>query len=156
MISIDIPVFGHLSLQYLVLDFNGTLAFDGVLLPGVVDRLIGLSQQLDVHVLTANTTGTCAAALAGLPLTATVIGQGSQDEAKLAYVSDLGAGACACIGNGANDRLMLQACALGIAVIGPECAVGKTLAAADIIAPGITEALDMLLHPVRLLATLRS
>ncbi len=69
MIALDIPGFGHLALRHLVLDFNGTLALDGVLLPGVVDRIIGLSMQLELHVLTANTTGTCASALAGLPLT---------------------------------------------------------------------------------------
>ncbi len=69
MIDIAIPGFGHLALRHLVLDFNGTIAFDGVLLPEVVERIIGLSMQLDVHVLTANTTGTCATALAGLPLT---------------------------------------------------------------------------------------
>ena len=156
MIAIDIPGFGHLALRHLVLDFNGTLACDGALLPGVVDRIIGLSLQLDVHVLTANTTGTSVSALAGLPLTLTVLDGPPEDEAKLAYVKNLGAESCASVGNGLNDRLMLEACALGIAVIGPECTAAKILTAADIIAPGITEALDMLLHPVRLLATLRS
>jgi soluble P-type ATPase len=156
MIAIDIPGFGHIELKHLVLDFNGTIAFDGVLLPGVVDLIIGLSQQLEVHVLTADTTGTCATAVAGLPLTVSILAARPEDEAKLAYVTNLGAGSCACVGNGGNDRLMLQSCGLGIAVIGPECAAAKTLAAADIIAPSILHALDLLLHPVRLLATLRT
>ena len=156
MISIDIPGFRHLALRHLVLDFNGTIAFDGALLPGVADRIIGLSQQLEVHVLTANTTGTCAAVLQGLPLTLSILAGPPEDKAKLAYVKNLGAECCASVGNGANDRLMLETCALGIAVIGPECTAAKTLAAADIVAPGINEALDMLLHPMRLLATLRS
>ena len=155
MINIDIPGFGHLALRHLVLDFNGTLACDGALLPEVVDRIIGLSLQLELHVLTANTTGTSASALAGLPLTLTVLDGPPEDEAKLACVKNLGAESCASVGNGANDRLMLKACSLGIAVFGPECTAAKILAAADIVAPGITEALDMLLHPVRLLATLR-
>ncbi|MBN2107945.1 MAG: ATPase P [Deltaproteobacteria bacterium] len=156
MIAIDIPGFGHLALRHLVLDFNGTIAFDGVLLPEVVDRIINLSLQIGVHVLTANTTGTCASVLAGLPLTVNVLDGPPEDEAKLSYVKKLGAASCASVGNGANDRLMLEACALGIAVIGPECTAAKTLAAADIVAPDITAALDLLLHPVRLLATLRS
>jgi soluble P-type ATPase len=156
MIALDIPGFGHLALRHLVLDFNGTLALDGVLLPGVVDRIFGLSMQLELHVLTANTTGTCASALAGLPLTVSVLDGPPEDEAKLAYVKNLGAESCASVGNGANDRLMLKACALGIAVLGPECTAAQTLAASDIIAPDITAALDLLLHPVRLLATLRS
>jgi soluble P-type ATPase len=156
MIDIAIPGFGHLALRHLVLDFNGTIAFDGVLLPEVVERIISLSLQLEVHVLTANTTGTCAMALAGLPLTLTVLDGPPEDEAKLAYVKKLGAASCASVGNGANDRLMLKACSLGIAVLGPECTAAQALAAADIVAPSITAALDLLLHPVRLLATLRS
>ena len=51
---------------------------------------------------------------------------------------------------------MLQAAALGIAVIGPECAAAEALAAADIVAPNILAALDLLLNPLRLVATLRS
>lgn len=34
MLDIDIPGFGHLHLQHLVLDFNGTLALDGHVQPG--------------------------------------------------------------------------------------------------------------------------
>jgi len=51
---------------------------------------------------------------------------------------------------------MLQAAALGIAVIGPEGAAADTLHAADIVAPNIHAALDLLLHPLRVVATLRS
>lgn len=32
---------------YLVLDFTGTLALDGVLLPGVAERLTALAKSLD-------------------------------------------------------------------------------------------------------------
>ncbi|KAA3658736.1 MAG: ATPase P, partial [Chloroflexi bacterium] len=35
MIEVNIPDFGQLALDYLVLDFNGTLAVDGRLLPTV-------------------------------------------------------------------------------------------------------------------------
>ena len=51
------------------------------------------------------------------------------------YIVQLGRKTVAAIGNGRNDRLMLQAAALGIAVIGPECAAAEALAAADIVAP---------------------
>jgi soluble P-type ATPase len=61
-----------------------------------------------------------------------------------------------CIGNGHNDRLMLQAAALGIAVLQTEGAAMAAVIAADILAPGIADALDLLLHPLRLAATLRS
>jgi len=57
MISIDIPGYKTLRLKYLVLDYNGTLAVDGLLLPGVVKQLNALSERLKVHVVTADTFG---------------------------------------------------------------------------------------------------
>ncbi len=55
MLSVGIPGFGNFELRYLVLDFNGTMACDGVLLPGVSERIIAISLHLDVHFLTAST-----------------------------------------------------------------------------------------------------
>ena len=66
MIEINIPGFGDLRLSHLVLDFNGTLAVDGRLLPGVGDALTSLASQLAVHVITADTFGLAAAEFAGL------------------------------------------------------------------------------------------
>ncbi len=60
------------------------------------------------------------------------------------------------IGNGRNDRMMLDAAALGIAVCGAEGAAAETLEAADIVVGRIVDALDLLLHPKRLVATLRA
>ena len=74
----------------------------------------------------------------------------------MAYVAELGRSNTVCIGNGRNDRLMLQAAALSIAVIGPEGAALDTLHAAAVITPDIRAALDLLLHPLRLAATLRT
>ena len=54
MLSVDIPDFGALHLDQLVLDFNGTLAADGILVPGVRERLHSLSEQLRLHVVTAD------------------------------------------------------------------------------------------------------
>lgn len=156
MIEIVIPGDGSLQLKNLVLDYNGTLACNGVLLEGVGERLTALARQLAVYVLTADTFGTAAAVLAGLPCTLHILPQVGQDHAKMAFVTQLGRGETVCIGNGRNDKLMLQAAALGIAIIGPEGAATEAIQAADIVAPGIQAALDLLLHPLRLVATLRS
>ena len=156
MIEITIPGHAALRLNHLILDYNGTLACDGTLLTGVRERLIALAPRLGVHVITADTFGSAQAALAGIPCLVKVLPPGGQDVAKLDYVAQLGRKAAACIGNGRNDRLMLHAAALGIAVIGPECAAAEALAAADIVAPNILAALDLLLQPLRLVATLRS
>jgi soluble P-type ATPase len=106
-------------------------------------------------VLTADTFGAARAALAGLPCSVHVLPQVGQSHTKLAQVAQLGRSQTVCIGNGRNDKLMLQAAVLGIAVIGPEGAALDALHAADIIAPNIHTALDLLLYPQRLVATLR-
>ena len=68
MISIDIPGFGPLRLEHLVSDYNGTLAVDGQLLPGVADLLKQLSASVRIHIITADTFGLARAQLEGLPL----------------------------------------------------------------------------------------
>ena len=68
----------------------------------------------------------------------------------------LGGDNAVAVGNGRNDRLMLQEAALGIAVLQAEGAAVEALLAADLVAPDILAALDLLLVPGALTATLRS
>ncbi len=155
MISISIPGFGDLSLSHIVLDYNGTIAFDGKPVPGVMKRVDRLSRILKIHVITADTFGTVKKNFINRPCTVHVIDTMNQDEAKLAYVNGLGAEMTACIGNGRNDRMMVERCALGMAVIHREGAFPQTMQSADIVFTSITDALDALLHPLRLTASLR-
>ena len=60
------------------------------------------------------------------------------------------------IGNGRNDRMMLAAAAIGIALVQAEGAAGQAVLCADVVATGILDALGLLEHPQRLVATLRS
>jgi len=156
VLAIDVPGLGVLALEHLVLDFNGTLAVDGQLLAGVGDRLAAVAARLSIHMLTADTHGTAERALAGLPGALCVVGQQDQAEAKLRFVESLGTARVAAIGNGRNDRLMLAAVRLGIAVVQREGAAAEAIAAADVVVPAIEDALDLLLRPLRLVATLRS
>lgn len=155
MISIAIPDFGTITLEHLVLDFNGTLAVDGAVLPGVAERLAALAPRLSIHVLTADTHGTAARALAGVPCALNVVPAAGQAQAKQHFVDSLGASGVVAIGNGRNDRSMLGAARLGIAVIQSEGAAAAAIAAADLVAPTIADALDLLVHPLRLVASLR-
>lgn len=156
MIDICIPGFKQLALEHLVLDFNGTLACDGILAEGIRDLLMLLSRDLEIHVVTADTHGNAAAACDGLPCRLVVLPEGDQDVAKRDYVRGLGAGRTACIGNGRNDRLMVREAAIGICVIGEEGASAETAAAAHIVCRSAGEALSLLVHTGRLVATLRS
>jgi soluble P-type ATPase len=156
MLEIDIPGYKKLRLNHIVLDYNGTMACDGVILDGVKERLNALASQLQVHVLTADTFGSVRAALADLSCELSVLPTEGQDIGKLKYVEKLGAEATVCVGNGRNDRLMLQGAALGMVVLQEEGAAVKTIMAADVVAPDILAALDLLTNPLRLVATLRS
>ncbi|MGD9330641.1 MAG: ATPase P [Desulfobacterales bacterium] len=156
MIHVDIPGYRQLQLAHLVMDYNGTLAVDGNLEPGVREVLEALSAQLTIHVITADTFGLAAGQLKDAPVQLSLLPPGHQDEAKRDYVHRLGRAGTVAVGNGRNDRLMLQTAELGIAVVLREGAAGETLAAADIVCMGILPALELLGHPLRLTATLRS
>ena len=154
--ELAIPGFGTLALEHLVLDYNGTLAVDGRLLPGVKMRLERLAHSIGIHVVTADTFGKARSGLRGVNCRLEILRGAGEDRAKAAYVRSLGPGRVACIGNGRNDRLMLRLAALGIAVLQAEGASAETLAAADLVVPCATDALDLFLHPRRLMASLRS
>jgi len=156
MLNIEIPGFDALRLEHLVLDYNGTLAIDGALIDGVRRRLIDLASRLRIHVITADTFGNVRSALTGLSCELTILPAEHQAAGKLAYVERLGAARTACVGNGRNDRLMLKEAALGIAVIQGEGTAVEALISARVVVPDIVGALDLLAHPLRLVATLRA
>ena len=155
MIKLDIPSRGLLRLQYMVLDLNGTIALDGKLLPGVSLRLENLKTLLEIWLVSADTQGTLSDLAADLKVRAKRLDPGDEAEQKRAFVEDLGAKNVVAVGNGANDALMLRRADLGIAVMGHEGLAAECLAASDLVVPTIESALDLLLFPRRLLATLR-
>jgi soluble P-type ATPase len=153
--EIAIPHFRTLLLRHVVLDYNGTLAKDGELTSGAKALLKPLCARFDVHVITSDTFGTVEKALEGFDVTVKVLQSGDHTGEKAAYIHTLGAGHAAAVGNGGNDEKMLEAAALGIALVGEEGCATKTLLAGDIVCKSIEEALGLLLHDKRLVATLR-
>jgi P-type E1-E2 ATPase len=155
MIELSVPGLGKMALEHLALDLNGTIAVDGQVLPGVAERLARLSTQLTIHLLSADTRGLAAHTARRLGANLTLVDPGDEPGQKRRFVEGLGASSVVAIGNGANDRQMLETAALGIAVLGSEGLAVATLTAADVLAGSIQDALDMLLNPQRLVATLR-
>lgn len=156
MIDIPIPGYGRLRLKHLVMDYNGTLALDGRLLPGVVESLTMLAKQIEIHIVTADTFGLAVGQLEDLPLRLKITPLKFQDRAKLAFVERLGASQVVAIGNGRNDRAMLKVAAVGIAVMQREGLSTEALAGSDVVTTDILDALNLLRNPQRLIATLRS
>ena len=156
MIKIEISGMNALEIEHVVLDYNGTIAINGELIEGVVERLAVLSALVDVHVLTADTYGSVHEQCRDLNLSVDVIGKYHQDREKLHFIESLKSEYCIAIGNGRNDVLMLERAALGIGVIQGEGMSTKTLMSSDVVFTSINDALDALLHPNRLIATLRN
>ncbi len=156
MIEIEISTKESLQISCLVLDYNGTIARDGILIEGVDNLIRKLSENLEIYVLTADTRGSVIAQVGHLPCIVHKIPEGSEDLSKNEFVRNLGSSKTACIGNGKNDRLMLRDSAIGIAVIGKEGASCHALEGADIIVISIIDALELFLNPLRIKATVRT
>lgn len=153
--KIEIPDFITAELHHLVLDYNGTIAKDGVLKSDARELLLRLSEVLELHVITADTFGSVEKELRGIQTTLKVLTSKNHTKEKAAYIKELGAQKCVAIGNGNNDAKMLEVSAIGIALLGDEGCSTKTLLASDMLCKDISDALELLLYPKRLIATLR-
>jgi soluble P-type ATPase len=156
MIVIDIPGFGTAQIKYLVSDFTGTLSVDGVILDGVRDRLERLSQSVEIHIVTADIHRKAESELRGIKCTIAILSGDKQDIQKEQYINSLGPEHVFAVGNGNNDRKMLAAARIGVAVCLSEGVSTDALKSATVFVPSVIDALDLLVIPDRLRATLRS
>ena len=94
MLTISIPGGAALAIEHLVLDYNGTLAVGGALLPGVshAPERAGRGGAGTRNHRRYFWHGT-RAALDGVNCTLSILPPGGQDAAKLAYIQAIGAGA---------------------------------------------------------------
>lgn len=155
MITIEIPGRAPLAIRSLVLDYNGTIARDGILLEEVLPRVAKLREMLDIYVLTADTYGTVAQQCAVMGIAVQTFPREDAAVCKEKIVRELQGGVFA-VGNGFNDILMFDAADLSVAVLKREGLCASLLLHADVLVTSPADALDLLLFPDRLRATLRS
>lgn len=156
MIRVEIP--GRvrpLELTHVVLDFNGTIAVDGVLLPEAAERIRRLKDLVQLHVLTADTYGSVRGQCEGLGVEVHTFPRAGAGLCKRDIVAELKDGV-ACFGNGLNDIPMFGLATLSVAVMEGEGLCGRLVAHADVVVRSAAEGLDLLLCPDRLRATLRN
>ena len=156
-LTLEIPGWGTLTAKQALFDLNGTLATDGILPGAVKEKLKLLQDQIDGNLVTADTHGTAAElakACGGLEIA--LIKAGKEAEQKGEILEKLGPAQTVAFGNGANDALMLRKASLGICVMHGEGICLQALLASDLLVANAEEALDLLLKPARLVATLRS
>ena len=155
MLTIQIPGREAFPISHLVLDYNGTIALDGEIIPGIKERLDVLCRDLEICVITADTHGTAAKKCEGLPLQVltfptTEVGRIKAEEVRRRT------GGVAFIGNGVNDIHMSDAADLSNCVMGTEGCGSALIGHTDVTVTSILDALDLLLIPGRLRATLRT
>lgn len=155
MIQINIPGRKTLEITCVVLDYNGTVARDGVLLNAAAERIRALTALVPVYILTADTYGTVEAQCRGLGAAVRTFPREDAAKCKRKIVEELGGGVFA-VGNGFNDIEMFDAAALSVAVMEKEGVCAALLSHADVFAAAPEDALDLLLKQNRLRATLRT
>ncbi len=155
-LQINIPGGKAYEIDHLVLDYNGTLAHEGQLLDVLLPALRDLSDDLEIHIVTADTFGSVIKNFEGTGINVVVIEEAVVTEAKADYVRKLGAEAVMAVGNGKNDVDMLSAAAIGVGIMGQEGIAKDALMAADVVFGNIHHLLKLLKrnHP-GLVATLR-
>lgn len=152
---IEIPGYKKLSLDYLVLDYNGTIAVDGSIPEDMKERLRQLARRFRIFVVTADTHGNAGAMCEDLPVEIRTFPSADAAHAKKEIVERLGPERCVCVGNGRNDVLMCRIAGLSLAVMDAEGVYGPLVTEADVCVRSMQEGLDLLMKEKRLIATLR-
>jgi soluble P-type ATPase len=152
--TIAVPGLGSIELENLVLDLNGTLTESGDFIPGVVDYLEKLTATgFKVYVLSADTRGVLQQTFELSPDIEAVVTETAEDKKR--FVESIGAETTVCVGNGNIDVEMFKVARLSICTVQAEGATTKAVLHADIVVTHISHALEILLDPDKLIATLR-
>ncbi|MGQ9646018.1 MAG: hypothetical protein ACUVWO_05690 [Thermodesulfobacteriota bacterium] len=154
MISIERPGQRNLEIDFILIDFEGTLAQDRRVHPKAKDKLNLLSKRTKIYILTKGERETVQDALKKLKADIFYLKEGESSQSKVDLLRQLGPQRAVVIGNGLDDGLMMEEASLGICIIGKEGACGETLRKADLVVTDILDALDFLLKPLRHQATL--
>ncbi len=149
----DIQNFGKFEIKNIVLDFNGTIAKDGKIKEKIPYYFQKLSKDFEIYIITSDTHGSAASQLQNLPVKLQILTSSNHTQEKAEFVKKLKN--TFAVGNGNNDSLMLKESTLGVCVIEDEGAAAKSIINADIITKSVYNALELLLNPKRITATLR-
>jgi soluble P-type ATPase len=154
MIFIQRPGQEPLEIEFILIDFEGTLASDRRVHPKAKDKINLLSKRTKIYILTKGEKEVVEEILRRVNAEIFYFTEGETSQRKLALLRQLGATRTVTIGNGVDDAPMLEEAGLGICVIGKEGTSVEALKKADVVVSNILDALDLLLKPLRQKATL--
>jgi soluble P-type ATPase len=154
MITIQRPGQEPLEINFILLDFEGTLASDRRVHPKAKDKINLLSKRAKIYILAKDEKERVEEVLKKVQAEILYLTEGESSQKKLDLLRQLGATGTVAIGNGVDDGPMIGEAGLGICVIGKEGASSEALKKADVVFTDILDALDFLLKPLRQKATL--
>ncbi len=154
MIRIERPGQSPLEIEFILLDFEGTLSTDRRVHPKAKDKINLLSKRTSIYVLTMQQKEVIEERLRKVNAEIIYLIQGDASRTKLDLVRQLGPSRCAAIGNAMSDTALMHEAGFAIHVIGQEGSSAQALKYADVIFSDILDALDFMLKPLRQKSTL--
>jgi len=155
MINIEIPGYGNLHIKNVLIDYNGTIASEGKLIPSLKNIIEKLSKKVNLYVITADTFGTVSKEIENFPIEIIKIEKENERQQKVEALKKLGSQNTISYGNGNNDKLIIKESVIGICIMGDEGCSRETLEEADLVINSIEKGLLLLLDENKLKATLR-
>jgi soluble P-type ATPase len=154
MISIERPGQTNLEIEFILIDFEGTLASDRRVHPKAKDKINLLSKRAKIYILTKEEKEHVEEVLRKVKAEIIYSMEGTSSQQKLDLLRQLGATRTVAIGNGADDVPMIEEAGFGICVLGKEGTFSEAVKKADVVFMNMLDALDFLLKPLRQKATL--
>jgi len=154
MISIERPGQNNLEIEFILIDFEGTLASDRRVHPKAKDKINLLSKRAQIYILTKGKKELVEERLRKVRAEITYLAEAGASQQKLDLLGRLGASRTVAIGNGVDDALMIEEAGFGICIMSKEGTFSETMKKADVVFMDILDALDFLLKPLRQKATL--
>jgi soluble P-type ATPase len=154
MISIERPGQGNLEIEFILIDFEGTLASDRRVHPKAKDKINLLSKRTKIYILAKGEKEGVEESLRRVKAEIFYLTEGDFSRRKLDLLRQLGPTRTVAIGNGVDDAPMIEEAGLGICIISKEGTSVEAMKRADVVVSNILDALDFLLKPLRQKATL--
>ncbi len=171
MISIERPGQSNLEIEFILIDFEGTLASDRRVHPKAKDKINLLSKRAKLYILVNPPTppfnkrgkgGILARGekefieerLKKIKAEIIYLLEQNSSQQKLDLLRQLGPAKTVAIGNGVDDAPTIEEAGFGICVLSKEGTFPEAIKKADVVFLDILDALDFLLKPLRQKATL--
>ena len=154
MMTIQRPGRSNLDIEFILIDFEGTLASDRRLHPKAKDKINLLSKRTNIFILAGEEKERVEEVLRKVKAEIVYLTEGESSKKKLDLLRRLGPDRTVAVGNAVDDVPMIQEAALGVCVLGKEGTSSEAMEKADVVFMNILDALDFLLKPLRQKATL--